>query len=852
MEAPSAAEVESPAIAKWRQAYAAVPGSYDEMLDEKGEIRPHWRRYVEEMDSLGPQELARRWEFAKRLIHENGVSYNVYGDPRGMDRPWVLDAVPLVISAREWSDLDQALIQRARLFDLFLADIYGPQKLIREGVLPAELIFAHPGFLRPCHGVTFPGNCCLHLYSADIARSPDGHWSVIGDRTQAPSGAGYALENRIILSRIFQEIFKNCQVQRLALFFRRLRETLASAAPYNRDNPRIVLLTPGPSNETYFEHAYLARYLNYTLVEGGDLTVRDQCVYLKTLGGLHRVDVIMRRLDDDYCDPLELRPDSFLGVPGLMQAVRAGTVAVSNPLGSGLAESPALKPFLPALCKYLLNEQLLLPSVPTYWCGQRSSLQYVLENLEKLVIKPAIPKRELNSVFGEKLTLAQRTELRDRIRARPQWFVAQEQVAISTAPVLVGDRIEPRHTVLRTFVSRSENTYCAMAGGLTQVPISAETLVFSLQRGAGSKDTWVQSAGPVNPFSMLKPAGHPIELSRGGGDLPSRVADNLFWMGRYVERAESSVRLLRGIAIRLSEKSVLHEVRELPHLLRALRQQSGKAWTQPAHITDKALLGGEMHTLLEESRAPGGLYPTLRALQGVARIVRDRISTDTWRILNTLHEDTAWPKTLDASRSSDIIERLNTMVMSLASLGGLASESMTRGQVWLFMDMGRRLERAARMSRLLRSTLVQPVRDDGVLLEAVLEIADSFMTYRRRYLANLQLAPVLDLLLSDETNPHSVAFQLVALNGHVESLPREAAQARLSPEQRIALGGLSELRLVDVEELCQEQEGKGRHKLADLLTRIDDDMGALSDIVTRQYLSHAQTSRQLASFRPEV
>ena len=335
------------------------------MFASDSDLRPQWQTFVSLLDRMGPPELSRRWEQGQRLIHENGVTYNVYGDPRGMDRPWELDSIPLVISAADWNDeLEPALAQRARVLNLLLADLYGPQALLRAGVFPPELVFWNPGFLRPCHGIKLPNKSYLNLYSADIARTPDGRWSVISDRTQAPSGAGYALENRIVLSRIFPDVFKECQVQRLASFFRKVRENMNSLAPYNRDNPFIVLLTPGPFNETYFEHAYLARYLNYTLVEGGDLTVRDQCVYLKTLGGLHRVDVIVRRLDAEYCDPLELRADSALGVPGLVQAVRAGNVAVANPLGSGLVESPAINAFLPELCKLLLNEDLKLPSVP--------------------------------------------------------------------------------------------------------------------------------------------------------------------------------------------------------------------------------------------------------------------------------------------------------------------------------------------------------------------------------------------------------------------------------------------------------------------------------------------------------
>src|SRR3954447_20166315 len=348
--------------------YDASAGSFDEMALDDGGIRPHWGPFVEHIESIGLAELRQRWEEAKLLIRENGVTYNVYGDPLGMDRPWELDPLPLLISPADAAAIEAGLTQRARLLDLILADLYGPRALLTGGDLPAQLVFGHPSYLRPCHGLKIPGNRYLQLYAADVGRAPDGTFHVLADRSQAPSGAGYVLENRIVLSRMLPEAFRDCRVQRLALYFRAMRETLRSIAPHDRDNPRVVLLTPGPYNETYFEHAYLARYLGYMLVEGADLTVRDNRVYLKLLGGLQPVDVILRRVDDDYCDPLDLRGDSFLGVSGLVQAARAGNVAVANALGSGLVESPALPAYLPVLCRALLGEELKLASVPSWWC----------------------------------------------------------------------------------------------------------------------------------------------------------------------------------------------------------------------------------------------------------------------------------------------------------------------------------------------------------------------------------------------------------------------------------------------------------------------------------------------------
>src|SRR6202163_2472634 len=360
--------------------YPQTAGVYDEMSAALGVLRPHWDLFINSLSALRGQELARRWQTARQRIRENGVTYNVYGDPLGMDRPWNLDAIPLIIPPSEWSQLETGLIQRARLLNGILADLYGPQQLLRGGHIPPALVFANPAFWRPCHNVPVAGNTYLHLLAVDLARSPDGDWWVLSDRTQAPSGAGYALENRIVLAETFPELFHELRVKRVASFFRSFRDTLLRLSPLPRDHPRIVLLTPGPYNETYFEHSYLARYLGLLLVQGGDLTVRDSRVFLKTLEGLKPVDVIWRRVDDSFCDPIELRSDSFLGVAGLVEAVRAGNVAVANALGSGLTETSAFMPFLPGLSQRMLGEPLKLPAVAAAWCGQPSARRYVLQH----------------------------------------------------------------------------------------------------------------------------------------------------------------------------------------------------------------------------------------------------------------------------------------------------------------------------------------------------------------------------------------------------------------------------------------------------------------------------------------
>ncbi|HSS40902.1 MAG TPA: circularly permuted type 2 ATP-grasp protein, partial [Polyangia bacterium] len=546
--------------------------------------------------------------------------------------------------------------------------------------------------------------------------------------------------------------FRDSNTQRLALFFRTLRETLASLAPQGISNPRIVLLTAGPHNATYFEQAFLAQYLGYPLVEGGDLTVRDGRVFLKTLGGLHPVDVILRRLRDDYCDPLELRPDSLLGVPGLLQATRDGNVAIANAIGTGVLQTPGLIPFLPGLCRALLGEDLKLPSVETWWCGDPDVREHVIENLHDMVIKPAYPLGPTDPIFAGRLDRAAADTLAASIRAAPARFVAQRHAAPSTVPVIDGDALRPRPVVLRCFVvADPASGYQAMPGALALVG-GADEADISIARGARSKDTWVISDGAVSEFSLLRGSQEPVELTRGGGDLPSRVADNFFWLGRYAERAESIARLGRIICARLAEpRDPRSAAGFLAPLAAALEAQtmvaSGAELQALPPLAERAAAERVMRESLFEVAHSGTLVSTGHAIDRVARAIRDRLSMDTWTVLSALANELA-----EAERGSShdrpvvLAARLDRTVMVLAGLSGLTSESMTREVPWRFLDMGRRLERALNTALMIERTLSAVTGDELPLLEALLDAADSAMTYRRRYRATLQVAPVVDLL----------------------------------------------------------------------------------------------------------
>jgi len=814
---------------------------FDEAFSADGQLLPHYARFFQEIKLLGAPELKRRRESCRRLLHEQGVTYNfVRGakDP-GVEQPWQLDPVPHIIGLEEWRSLEKSLIQRATLINRILADCYGPQELIRSRRLPPALVFAQPDFLRPCHGIQPPHNTYLHFYAADLVRSPDGQWWVISDRTQVPTGAGYALANRLVTSRALPEPFLACNVHRLAGFFRDMQVSLARLAPRQADNPRVVFLTPGPYSETYCEQSYLARYLGYMLVEGQDLTVRDDRVYLKTLSGLEPVHVIFRRVDDDFCDPLELRNDSILGVPGLLEALRAGNVAVANSLGAGLLQSPAVMAFLPGLCQHLLGEKLKIPSVATWWCGQESARQHVLENLDRLPVRPAfrwdVPEPEPHP----QLSAAQRETLRRRIEFQPHLFAAQELVELSTAPSWGPEGMAPRPVALRVYLIALDGTYKAMPGGLTRVAAANELHTLSMQHGGSSKDTWVLSDKPVEALTMFSSTGGDIELRRVGNNLPSRLADNFFWLGRYAERADATARLLRSAFSRFTPENTAGALPPLEPILRTLKLLDREDESEEAAPVSET----DLWAVIFDPERSGSLRATAVSLQRLAVFLRERTSNDLWQVLSRLSDRLATPASTIGMLAGDAVGLLNQILLSLAAFRGLARENMTRAHGWRFLDMGQRIERSIHLCAFLDHALGSPVADNSSVLEAVLEVADSSITYRGRYNLLPNLATVYDLVLLDDTNPRSLLFQLNQLVKHFERLPGERENALPSPGQRVLLESLTALRLLDPRDLNQL---KGQWQESDagrVIQQIRRQMPRLSDAIAASYFAHSTISR---------
>ncbi len=826
--------------------YESAPGHYDEVYAKRGVLRPHWKRFVELTNRFGSDEFARRWDQARRFLHQSSLASAEMNDLRGRDRTWALDPIPLLVQAQEWKAVSTGLRQRAKLLDLILRDLYGPQKLLRINALPPEVVFRHPSFQLPYHGQKPRLGHFIHFYAADLARSPDGKWWVLADHTESPAGAGFALENRITLSRMLPEVFRNIQVERLAQYFIAVREELARIAPLSAENPRIVLLSEETGTRHYFEDAYLARYLGYTLVEAGDLAVRNQRVFLKTLGGLLPVDVLMRRPASIECDPLELSDKSAFGVAGLMQTVQTGAVSVANALGSGLMESPVFMAFLPNLCQTLLGEPLLMPGLATWWCGDPDRCRYVISRIDELDIRPAYRSGDAAKPYIASLDRLTKKELIARIETNPSDYVAQERVSRSIAPIWVEDELQGAFIELRAFATRTAESYVVMQGGLTRLSPSREALDWWPGADERSKDAWVLAEGPVAPISLLRPVDDTVLPRRRGADLPSRVAENLYWLGRQVERADSLARLLRTVCQRLTSEINIGQVSEVPLLLRVLAE---KGQIEPGFVVaEMSRLLPSIEKLLPsavfDDAQVGTLRFTVSQLARLASTVRDRLSLDSSRTIRQMDEQ-FWPATSQPDLA-DAMEKIDALLANLSAFTGLVMESMTRTQTWHFLDLGRRLERGLQTIGLIRSVVKGGGATEQTTLEALLEVADSIMTYRSRYVDHVQLGLVLDLLLTDELNPRSVAFQLVACRDHVAKLPRDSNGARFSPEQDLALALLELIRQVDSQKLAREYVAGDVKPLDDVLFAVESTLPRLSDAVSHKYLIHTGPTQRLA------
>ncbi|MEP6980437.1 MAG: circularly permuted type 2 ATP-grasp protein [Nakamurella sp.] len=872
---------------------------FDELVDGAGRVRGGWAELAAGLDALGAAGLARWRRRLERLLDDDGVTYTPIGDARTRDRAtapaqrvpvdtaaadpvdtvtadpvdpaaaaaanpaaafatdptdvtpdpqarqrWQLDPVPLVVAASEWTGLQSALRQRATLLDLVLTDLYGPRTLVQRGLIPPELIFASRAYLRRAHGLTIPGPHQLFFHGTDVVRGPDGSFVAMGDRTEAPSGAGYAMADRRVVARVAPDVFRRAAPESLSPFFRSFLPALQSVAPRSAEDPRMVVLSPGPHSETAFDQAFLAGLLGLPLVEGADLTVREGRVWMRSPGRYEPVDVILRRVDADYADPLELRPASRLGVVGLLQACRRGTVTVVNTLGSGILENPGLLPYLPGLAKRLLGQALELPSVPTFWCGAGTGLSHVLAHFDDMVMRPTDGTG--HSVIVGRLDAAAAATLRDRVRDQPGRWVGQPFVPFSVAPVATADGLESRQVGMRLFAVAQSTGYLVMPGGLGRVlPLDQQTLRSSSV--AEAKDVWIRSdstaptaARDSTPWSpeAPRPAG------RSGAVSSPRALEDMFWFGRYTERAEDFARLLIATWDRLDgfrQRGTAQESELTPVLLSTLTHSSA---TYPGFVAGRAEVMPEMRSLVLDGRRPGTVAQSLDGLTEAASGVRDQLSGDTWLVLAGVERSLADLRRDPDDQGTTLQNTCTAILSGILALSGLAAENMIRDAGWYVMDIGRRLERSLQLVTVLRWALarVNPPAVEAQLIESVLQFADSILTYRRRYRGHTQVGTVLELLLLDAGNPRSLAFQLPALGADLRALPDASGTAR---PDRLLADLVARLRRSDIGALEAPDEHGNRAELVEFLADTRSALTELAGAIAAQRFGAPAPMQQL-------
>ncbi len=810
--------------------YRAQPRpAFDEMVGTDGRVRPVWQDLSQALDQLGPAGLDGTVAATRRLLEGDGVVYRTVGDEES--KRWQLDPVPVLLDDTDWNVLEPGLAQRARLLDALVTDLYRARTTLRRGLLPAEVVFAHNGFLRSCDQVRVPGPRQLFTVAIDLARDADGRWVVLHDRAASPSGAGFAMENRRVVSRVLPGLYGDARINRLGPFFSAMRLGLQEVAPSTAEAPRVVLLTSGPMSETAYDQAFLSQLLGYPLVSGSDLSVREGKVFLRGIDGPEQVDVILRRVDADFCDPLELRPESQLGVPGLLEACRLGSVSVVNGFGSGILENPGLLPFLPGLARELLDEELLLPSAQTLWCGDTASLAQVRDRFDELVLKPISRGFSRSSSFGWELSGGERTELLAQIEAEPHLWVGQEAVAASTVPTLDGRQVAPRSMVLRTFAAAQGGDYKVLSGGLVRVAGERDSVLVSAQAGAVAKDAWVLTSRP-HPVPDTWLDAPPPGVRHGV--VSPRMAEDLFWLGRYTERAEATARLLRAVRDRSGDFTHTPEPAgeaALQVLLEVLTTVTGTwpGFAGAAGAARRHTPREELLALVVDVHRPGTLAHAVQHLTAATHAVRDQLSPDTWLVIGSL--ETALREVEDATDEVLVGQVLTRVLSGLLALAGLSAESMVRDLGWRFMETGRRVERAQQVVALLKAALFEDRDADvgGLVVESVLVAAESIITYRRRYAPRVDVATLLDLLLVDRENPRSLAHQLDRLAANLAHVPSSEA-LRESVEQ-VALS----IRTTDLVGLSAVDAGRQRPALSAYLADVEARLRSLALDVEREY-----------------
>jgi uncharacterized circularly permuted ATP-grasp superfamily protein/uncharacterized alpha-E superfamily protein len=802
-------EATAPAVERLLRTYRRDPSIADEVMTPDGSIRPVWQRFLSRLSAIPREEITRRFALGDQYLHDAGVYVRSYEGGAGSDRDWPLSHIPLVLDAAEWQGIASGLKERANLLESVMADLYGPQDLLRSGLLPPELVLGNPEWLRPMVGIKPASGHYLHFLAFEIGRNPDGSWFVLGDRTEAPSGAGFALENRVATMRVFSDPIPGMGLERLKGFFESFAKVLDPS--HGLDGMRSAILTPGPGNEAYFEHTFIARYLGLLLLEGEDLIVKDGRALVRTVDGPQPISTLWRRLDAAFADPLELNERSRIGTPGLIGAVRAGHLEMVNALGSGVLQTRAFLAFLPAIARHLQGRPLALPNIATWWCGQDAERDHVLANADTMMISRALSQDlpfevdGVTALAGRVLGQANdaqssSTNLSSRIRAAGGTYVGQEAVSLSTTAAWSGDGLEARPMMLRVFAARTPTGWQIMPGGYARIGQSEDVTALSLRRGGSVADVWVVSTD-AKADPVLARTHAPVDYQRGAPSLlPARAADNLYWLGRYVGRAEGLIRLIRARALREAETSGTEDQRH--RLIDSHMREIGVTIDAPV---------------------PDALRGQIGAALDCAAKVRDRFSVDGWLALADLDRTCRAMVATPPNAGDGTARAMGLLLRRLGGFSGLVGDNMYRFTGWRFLSFGRALERAQAMALLLRD-----MTDDGAPqggLEIAVEVGDSVMTHRRRYRIETTRETVIDLLALDAANPRSIRSQLDTMEALAAALPGADPPGPPPPLIRA-------LRLVATRVAVSTPEEMTPEALGDLA----DELGTISELLTATYL----------------
>ena len=818
-----------------------IEAPFDEMFDKNCNVKPHWKEIYDNLERVGIKQLEQKQIEIDWRLEENGVTYNIYNDPEGTNRRWNLDPIPFVLENEEWEEISKGLKQRAKLLNLIFKDLYTEQKLIKEGIIPAEIIFGHKGFIPEVFNFENTDYYTMKYYAADISRGPNGKFWVISDKTQSPSGLGYAIENRLTMNSILNDLYPKVEILKIARFIEDFKIMLKNNSSKNNENPLITLLTPGPHNETYFEHSYLSSFLNLTLVQGEDLLEKNNQLWLKSLSGLKRVDAMIRRVDSAYCDPLELRSDSQLGVAGLVNVIRKNNISMINPIGVGILENIGLNPFMKNIAKFLLNEELILPQIATWWCGQKEELDFVIKNIKTLMIKKINRTDGIEIHIGNNLDEQELSDLIKKIQRNPSYYVGQEIIDFSTVPSFNKGKIEPRNAVIRSFAYLDKNEFKVMPSGLVRVSASKDSLVVSNQKGGTSKDLWI--LGKNEEFTGNNVFKNREVIDSRLENISTKRAENLFWLGRYLNRAITVARM-----IRFNLKSMLNinryddntNAKKATKILNT--SLTHLTMTYPGFLTENDIKPiVEIIDLIQNSNRAGTLSFSLHMLGSINTNVKNLLTMEAWRIFEKMQKEWLSYGKQQIITNREHISELDKLLIYLMAYKELIDESIFKEQGLILYDIGCKIEISQLLISKLRSLLTNKL--DMLLeydvLDSLLNSYESYNSYRAYYKSSLEISNVLEFLLFNTKYPKSLIYIIEELLSDLNDLPNNIKNSHLSSFEEPIFKCYSMLKLSNAKRLLDIKEDEFIYKeLDEFLAQISDNLAQTSEELTKTYFSH--------------